>query len=322
MFVDNYVEEEFDLSKVMFILTCNDVSLIPEVLYDRLEVIEITSYTELEKLNIAKKYLLPSIFNDYKVGLKDIRISDNLIIDIINKYTKESGLRELKRCLSSLIRKIVLNNEGKELKVTIKLSDLKKYLGNPKYLKNDIEAQSVPSGLVNALAFTSLGGIVMKIECSMFEGKGEVITTGLLGEVINESVEVAISYLRSNKHIFKLNDYYFLERTIHLHFLEASIPKDGPSAGVAITTCILSLLLDKSVDKSIAMTGEITLKGDILAVGGIREKIIGAYSNEIKKVFIPYANINDIDDIPDYIKDKIVIKPVKNYYEIYQALFI
>ena len=322
MFIDNYVEEEFDLSKVMFILTCNDASLIPEVLYDRLEIIEITSYTELEKLNIAKKYLLPSIFDDYKVGLKDIKISDNLILDIISKYTKESGLRELKRCLSSLIRKIIISNKSKELKVTIKLSDLKKYLGNPKYIKNDLENQIIPNGLVNALAYTSLGGVVMKIECSMFEGKGEVITTGLLGEVINESVEVAISYLRCNRHTFKLNDYYFIERTIHLHFLEASIPKDGPSAGIAITTCILSLLLEKSIDKHIAMTGEISLKGDILPVGGIREKIIGAYSSDIKEIFIPYGNLNDIDDIPDYIKDNIIIKPVKNYYEIFQALFI
>lgn len=322
MFIDNYVEEEFDLSKVMFILTCNDASLIPEVLYDRLEIIEITSYTELEKLNIAKKYLLPSIFDDYKVGLKDIKISDNLILDIISKYTKESGLRELKRCLSSLIRKIIISNKSKELKVTIKLSDLKKYLGNPKYIKNDLENQIIPNGLVNALAYTSLGGVVMKIECSMFEGKGEVLTTGLLGEVINESVEVAISYLRSNRHTFKLNDYYFMERTIHLHFLEASIPKDGPSAGIAITTCILSLLLEKSIDKHIAMTGEISLKGDILPVGGIREKIIGAYSSDIKEIFIPYGNLNDIDDIPDYIKDNIIIKPVKNYYEIFQALFI
>ena len=322
MFIDNYVEEEFDLSKVMFILTCNDASLIPEVLYDRLEIIEITSYTELEKLNIAKKYLLPSIFDDYKVGLKDIKISDNLILDIISKYTKESGLRELKRCLSSLIRKIIISNKSKELKVTIKLSDLKKYLGNPKYIKNDLENQIIPNGLVNALAYTSLGGVVMKIECSMFEGKGEVITTGLLGEVINESVEVAISYLRSNRHTFKLNDYYFMERTIHLHFLEASIPKDGPSAGIAITTCILSLLLEKSIDKHIAMTGEISLKGDILPVGGIREKIIGSYSSDIKEIFIPYGNLNDIDDIPDYIKDNIIIKPVKNYYEIFQALFI
>ena len=314
MFIDNYVEEEFDLSKVMFILTCNDASLIPEVLYDRLEIIEITSYTELEKLNIAKKYLLPSIFDDYKVGLKDIKISDNLILDIISKYTKESGLRELKRCLSSLIRKIIISNKSKELKVTIKLSDLKKYLGNPKYIKNDLENQIIPNGLVNALAYTSLGGVVMKIECSMFEGKGEVITTGLLGEVINESVEVAISYLRSNRHTFKLNDYYFMERTIHLHFLEASIPKDGPSAGIAITTCILSLLLEKSIDKHIAMTGEISLKGDILPVGGIREKIIGSYSSDIKEIFIPYGNLNDIDDIPDYIKDNII--------KIFQALFI
>ena len=322
MFIDNYVEEEFDLSKVMFILTCNDASLIPEVLYDRLEIIEITSYTELEKLNIAKKYLLPSIFDDYKVGLKDIKISDNLILDIISKYTKESGLRELKRCLSSLIRKIIISNKSKELKVTIKLSDLKKYLGNPKYIKNDLENQIIPNGLVNALAYTSLGGVVMKIECSMFEGKGEVITTGLLGEVINESVEVAISYLRSNRHTFKLNDYYFMERTIHLHFLEASIPKDGPSAGIAITTCILSLLLEKSIDKHIAMTGEISLKGDILPVGGIREKIIGAYSSDIKEIFIPYGNLNDIDDIIIYIKDNIIIKTVKNYYEIFKALFI
>ena len=320
MFIDNYVEEEFDLSKVMFILTCNDITLIPEVLFDRLEIIEISSYTDLEKLEIAKKYMLPKIYNDFKINIKDIKISDNIILQIINKYTKESGLRELDRTLNSLIRKLIVNNKDDNIKINLKQDDIKKLLGNPKYEKYDSNTTNKP-GLVNALAYTSAGGIVMNIESCVYEGKGEVLSTGLLGDVINESVEVAVSFIRSNRHYFKVSDYYFLEKTIHIHFLEGATPKDGPSAGVAITTSILSLLLDKNINSNIAMTGEITLRGDILAVGGIREKIIGAYKNGIKKIFIPNSNINDIDDIPTYIKDDIKIILVGNYFELFNQLF-
>lgn len=320
MFIDNYVEEEFDLSKVMFILTCNDITLIPEVLFDRLEIIEISSYTDLEKLEIAKKYMLPKIYNDFKINIKDIKISDNIILQIINKYTKESGLRELDRILNSLIRKLIVNNNDDNIKINLKQDDIKKLLGNPKYEKYDSNT-TYKAGLVNALAYTSAGGIVMNIESCLYEGKGEVLSTGLLGEVINESVEVAVSFIRSNRHYFKISDYYFLEKTIHIHFLEGSTPKDGPSAGVAITTSILSLLLDKNINSNIAMTGEITLRGDILAVGGIREKIIGAYRNGIKKIFIPNSNINDIDDIPTYIKNDIKIILVSNYFDLFNQLF-
>ena len=320
MFIDNYVEEEFDLSKVMFILTCNDITLIPEVLFDRLEIIEISSYTDLEKLEIAKKYMLPKIYNDFKINIKDIKISDNIILQIINKYTKESGLRELDRTLNSLIRKLIVNNIDDNIKINLKQDDIKKLLGNPKYEKYDSNTTNKP-GLVNALAYTSAGGIVMNIESCLYEGKGDVLSTGLLGEVINESVEVAVSFIRSKRHYFKISDYYFLEKTIHIHFLEGSTPKDGPSAGVAITTSILSLLLDKNINSNIAMTGEITLRGDILAVGGIREKIIGAYRNGIKKIFIPNSNINDIDDIPSYIKNDIKIILVDNYFDLFNQLF-
>ena len=177
-------------------------------------------------------------------------------------------------------------------------------------------------GIINALAYTPLGGVVMEIECCLFEGKGEIITTGSLGNVILESIEVAISYIRSNKDFFKVNDYYFDNRNIHLHFLEGATPKDGPSAGVSITSSLLSLILNKPISKEIAMTGEIGLNGEVLEVGGIKEKVIGAYNNGIKTIFIPKTNLKNLEEIPKSILNKLTIHGVSNYQEIYQAIFM
>ena len=323
MFIDNYVEEPFDLSEVMFILTANYEEDIPDALYDRLEIIELSSYTEFEKLDIAKEYLIPNIYKEHLVCSKEIKFTNDIILEIINRYTKEAGVRDLQRNLSTIVRKIVTKSV-KELntpiKVTIKKNDLKKYLGSYKYdFKNEAITEHI--GLVNALAFTPMGGLVLPVETTMYDGKGEFKVTGMIGQSMDESVNVAYSYIKANRKVFKVKEELLNTNDIHIHFLEGAVKKDGPSAGVSITSAILSLLLNKEVPKDIAMTGEISLKGDILKVGGLREKIIGAYNNGVTKIFIPYTNSCDLEEIPSIVKEQIEIILVKNYEEIFNAVF-
>ena len=319
-FIDNYIEEPFDLSNVTFILTANDENKIPLELLDRLEIIKISSYTEIEKIDIAKKYLLPRIYKNYLLKAKDIKISNDIILEIINNYTKEAGVRELNRLLDKIIRKIiVLNNDNEDLKITLKETDLKKYLGNKKF-ENILNNNVIP-GKINGLAFTPYGGMVMQIESCMYEGTGRIKTTGSLGAVIKESVEVAISYLQANKDLLKINDYYFKTKDIHVHMLDGATKKDGPSAGSAITLAILSLILNKAVNNNIALTGEMSLSGDILPIGGLKEKIIGAYNSGISIVFVPKKNHNDLDNIPGEVKKKISIIEVNNFIEVYNNIF-
>lgn len=323
MFTDNYVEEPFDLSEVMFILTANSEETIPSALYDRLEIIELSSYTEFEKVDIAKDYLIPNIYKEHLVCSKEIKFNNEVIMEIINRYTKEAGVRDLQRHLSTIVRKIVtksVREVNSPIKAVIKKSDLVKYLGPIKYdLKNS--ALTMQCGLVNGLAYTPLGGVVMPIECTMYEGKGELKVTGMVGQSMDESIDVALSYIRSKKDEFKVNDYYFEHRDFHIHFLEGAVKKDGPSAGISIVTSLLSLILNKEVSSSIAMTGEITLRGDILKIGGLKEKIIGAYNEDIKKIFIPYENTCDLEELPSEVKNEIKIIPVKNYKEIFNVIF-
>lgn len=319
-FIDNYIEEPFDLSNVTFILTANDENKIPLELLDRLEIIKVSSYTEIEKIDIAKKYLLPRIYKNYLLKAKDIKISNDIILEIINNYTKEAGVRELNRLLDKIIRKIItLNNDNEDLKITLKETDLKKYLGNKKF-ENILNNNVIP-GKINGLAFTPYGGMVMQIESCMYEGTGKIKTTGSLGNVIKESVEVAISYLQANKDLLKINDYYFKTKDIHVHMLDGATKKDGPSAGSAITLAILSLILNKAVNNNIALTGEMSLSGDILSIGGLKEKIIGAYNSGINIVFIPKKNHNDLDNIPEEVKKKISIIEVNNFIEVYNNIF-
>lgn len=322
-FIDNYVEEPFDLSEVMFILTANYEEDIPEALYDRLEIIELSSYTEFEKVDIAKEYLIPNIFKEHLVCSKEIKFTNDILLEIINRYTKEAGVRDLQRNLSTIVRKIVtksVKEANTPIKVTVKKSDLLKYLGPYKYeLKNEAIHEHI--GLVNALAYTPMGGLVLPVETTIYNGKGEFRVTGMLGQTMEESVEVAISYVRSNKDIFKLDDEIFNTKDFHVHFLEGALKKDGPSAGVTIVTSLLSLLLNKKVPCDIAMTGEISLTGDVLKVGGLKEKVIGAYNNGVKKIFIPYTNNCDLDDIPKNVKDEVKIISVKSYEEIFNAIF-
>jgi len=322
MYTDNYIEEPFDLSDVLFVLTANDIHTIPSALYDRLEIIELSSYTEYEKIDIAKKYLIPNIYKEHLVKLTEIKMSDDILRIIINDYTKEAGVRDLSRQISTIVRKVVTKaiEENKGVRKTIKKSDLGLYLGPARYNRS-LDIVIKKPGLVNGLAYTPLGGAVLPIESTCYEGKGNIKLTGMLGQSMEESIGVAISYIKANKDEFKINDYYFSNRDIHIHALEGAIKKDGPSAGVTITTSIISLLLQKSVPSNIAMTGEISLRGDILKIGGLKEKIIGGYNDGVDTFYIPLANVSDLEEIPNEIKDKITIIQVKTYMDIYTSIF-
>lgn len=323
MFTDNYVEEPFNLKDVLFVLTANNEADIPDALYDRLEVIELSSYTEFEKVDIAKKYLLPNIYKEHLVCSKEIRFNSDIIMDIIHRYTKEAGVRDLERNLSTIVRKIVtksVKEYNSPIKTTIRKSDLVKYLGPIKYdLVNSSLTKS--SGLVNGLAYTSYGGMVMPVESAIYDGKGEFRITGMIGQTMEESIRLSLSYIKANKELLHSKKIDFSKKDIHIHFLEGAIKKDGPSAGIAITTSLLSLLLDEEIDSNIAMTGEMSLRGDVIKIGGLKEKIIAAYNKGINKVFIPYENNSELDEIPELVRNNIKIIPIKNYKEIYTKLF-
>jgi len=318
-FVDHYVEEEYDLSKVLFVTTANYIENIPIELRDRLEIIELDSYSKYEKLNIAKDYLIPRILTDYNID--NVSFNDESINCIIDNYTKEAGVRELDRKIKTILRKIIkdrlINNTDK--KVNIKVSDVKKYLGDKIIFDNYYKESDV--GVVNGLSYTPYGGDVLKIESTIFNGKGELILTGLLGDVMKESSLIALNYIKSNTRLFKLDLDYINNKNIHIHYPEGAIKKDGPSAGIAITTALLSVFLNIKVPSNIAMTGEITLRGNILPIGGLREKIIGAKNRNINKIFIPIDNKVDISKLDANILDGLDIIYVSNYIEIYNYLF-
>jgi len=321
-FIDNYIEEPFDLSQIFFILTANDKYNIPTELRDRLEIIDLSSYTLFEKLDIAKKYLLPSIVKEHGIQEDGIKMSDTIMESIINHYTKEAGVRELKRVLSSIVRKRLTESvkENIEIKKNITKKDIIKYLGEYKYVDDNVTKNMTP-GLVYGLAYTKVGGAVLPIESCFYEGNGKIIYTGSLGDVMKESINVAISYLKAHKDLYKINDYYFHTKDIHIHALEGAVPKDGPSAGVTIVTSLISLVKNQKIPANVAMTGEITLRGDIIPIGGLKEKLIGAYNEKIKRVFIPKKNHMDLEEIPGFLKENIEIIEVSNYREIYKILF-
>ena len=320
-FTDHYIEEEFDLSSVMFVATANYLSQIPEELRDRLEIIELSSYTEYEKLDIAKRHLI----KDQKVehGLKenDVEFPDETILTLIRNYTKESGVRELDRLIATILRKIVKKIIVDKTKkgYVINPEDLEEYLGIKKYLYNDnLEEDRI--GIVNGLAYTIYGGDILPIEVTSFKGKEELVLTGSLGEVMQESAKIALDYIKSNSELFGINISSFNDKTIHIHIPEGAIQKEGPSAGVALTTALLSLFINLPVSSKISMTGEITLTGRILPIGGLKEKVIGAYRARVNKIFIPRENEKDLKDIPQNIRDKIDFILVDNYNEIFNEL--
>lgn len=318
-FSDNYIEEEYDLSNVMFITTANYLDKIKEPLKDRLEIINLSGYTELEKLSIAKNHLLPNIYNELTID-KKIKIKDEIILYIIRNYTKEAGVRELERLLSTIVRKIVTKIVTKEFKTSdlnVTTKSLLLYLGKPKY--QDVKV-SKNIGVVNGLAYTSYGGDVLPIEINYYRGNGNLLLTGSLGDVMKESAQLALSYVKANYKNFNIDYEIFKDNDIHIHALEGAIPKEGPSAGITLLTALISALTNTKISSSIAMTGEISLHGDILPIGGLKEKAMGAYRNHIKKIIMPYDNLKDLDDIPEEVKKEIEFIPVKNYMEVYKII--
>jgi len=320
-FVDHYIEEEFDLSNVMFIATANYLEQIPNELRDRLEIIELSSYTEYEKFDIAKSYLIKRLLEEHGLDNKKVTFQDDAIFTIIRHYTKEAGVRDLERELATILRKIVkemvLGRSKKSYKITS--SNIEKYLGNKKYTytNNDNETHI---GVVNGLAYTSFGGDILPIEVTSFPGKGEMILTGSLGEVMRESARIALSYIKANSKEYKI-DYDYLENIdIHIHVPEGAVPKEGPSAGVTITTALLSLFTKTLISSSVSMTGEMTLSGKVLPIGGVKEKLIGASRANIKTVFLPKQNEKDIEEVPNDVKKELTIIYVENYKEIFKYI--
>ena len=318
MFVDNYIEEEYDLSNVMFILTANNLYDIPEALRDRLEIINLSSYTVIEKEHIARNYIIPTLIKEHNIY--NIEITDEAIRKIIINYTKEAGARELYRDLASIFRKVVVESlKTKKTKVIVDENNLSKYLGIARY-NNNKNAINKSYGVVNALAYTPYGGEILKVSSTSYKGDKNITITGHLGEVMKESVSVALSYLKSNHDLFNI-DYKKFDDDFHIHFESGAIPKDGPSAGITIITSLISYLKRKVIDNNISMTGEVTLRGDILPIGGLKEKLIAALVNDITKVYIPSSNTKDLEEIDKDILNKLEIIPVDNYQEIYIDLF-
>lgn len=310
MFQDHYLEETYDLSDVMFIATANYLENIPAPLLDRLEIINLSSYTELEKLNICKEHLIPKVLK--KDGLKpsQFSISDEMITHVIRHYTRESGVRELERMMETLARKATLEiytKSKRSIKVSKKL--VQEWLGHEKFEYGTKEKKN-QVGVVTGLAYTAFGGDILQIEVNYFEGKGKLIITGQLGDVMKESAEIALDYVKSNAKKFGIDVKFFETHDIHIHVPEGAVPKDGPSAGVTLTTAFVSALTNKAVDANCAMTGEVTLRGNVLPIGGLREKSIAANRSGITKVFIPKGNVKDIDELPDIVKENITFMPV------------
>ena len=322
-FVDTYIDEEIDLSKILFILTANDISSIPAALLDRLEIIDLTGYTDSEKLLICENYLIPNILK--KAGLKNtvIKFETPAIIKIIEEYTNEAGVRELERCISKITRKVITEHikaSRKIVSVRIKEADLPHYLEQELYSTKKTK-KITSSGVVRAVACNKSGGTTLDIECSSFKGNGKYTFTGSLGDVTKESIEVAISYIKSNSKLLNIDEDFFMTHDIHIHFTEGSSPKDGPSAGIAITTAILSHIKNQKISDEISMTGEITLKGDILKVGGIKEKSIACFRNKIKTLYIPEDNKNDINWLEKDLKETIEFVTINNYEELFKKIF-
>lgn len=321
-FSDHYIEEEFDLSKVLFIATANYIEQIPMELRDRLEIINVSSYTEYEKLDIAKKHLVPRELDQHGLTPLQVQLDDSALMILIRNYTKEAGVRELERLIATLFRKIVkkilLEKDASFYQIDEKI--VEELLGKKKYLYQE-NSTTNEIGVVNGMAYTVFGGDILPIEATLYKGRGELILTGSLGEVMQESCHIALSYIKANMKEIGLDEKVFSENDIHIHVPEGAVNKDGPSAGITITTALISLLTEQAVDKKIAMTGEITLRGRVLAIGGLKEKVIGAHRAGIRKVFLPEENARDLDEIPSEIKDNIDFVFVKNYNDIYQEIF-
>ncbi|RLG10612.1 endopeptidase La [Candidatus Pacearchaeota archaeon] len=319
-FQDHYLEVDFDLSKVLFITTANNIYNIPKPLLDRMEVIEFSSYLEWEKIEIAKRHLIPK--NKKLLGIPDekVEIKDDALKKIISEYTKEAGVRELERVIAKILRKSAKKIvEGVE-KVIVDENNLKDFLGVPKYKQIKV-SNVLPTGCAYGLAWTEYGGEILRIESVVMPGEGKIQLTGHLGEIIKESALAGFSYIRKECEKFGLSPDFYKTIDLHLHIPEGAIPKDGPSAGIPIFLSILSSLTSKSIPADIASTGEITLSGDILPVGGLKEKIMAAKRNKIKRVIVPSENKSEIEELPKEVKEDIEILFVAKIEDVLKIVF-
>lgn len=321
-FSDHFLEIPFDLSKVLFITTANTTATIPGPLLDRMELISISSYTEEEKLQIAMKYLLPRQIKAHGLTDKSLQISEEAIRSIINHYTREAGVRNLEREIASLCRKAAKRIVEEDLKtIRINVSNLENYLGIKKFRIDKLEGEN-QVGVVNGLAWTSVGGTTLSVEVNTMKGKGKVQLTGKLGDVMKESAMAGVSYIRSNTEKLGVDEDFYETRDIHIHVPEGAIPKDGPSAGITMTTAVLSALTNKNVKRDLAMTGEVTLRGRVLPVGGIKEKVLAAHRLGVKKIILPKDNVKDLEEIPNKIKNTLEFVFVESMDEVVAQAFV
>ena len=311
-FRDHYIELPFDLSDTLFVLTANTLDTIPSALIDRMEIIELPSYTREEKFNIAKRHLIRKQMERHGLTNESFKITDKAVYDLIDFYTREAGVRSLERKIASLCRKAareIVENPSKKQIVKIDTKNLPQFLGRHRYRLEYI-SQTDEVGVVNGLAWTRVGGEIMQIEAAVLDGTGKVVLTGSLGNVMKESAQAAISYIRSISKSLGIDGSFYKDKDIHIHATEGAVPKDGPSAGVTIATAVVSALTGRPVRRDVAMTGEITIRGRVLPIGGLREKTMAAYKSGIKTVIIPEENIKDLEEIDDKVKSSLKIVPV------------
>lgn len=320
-FIDRYLDIGFDLSEVFFITTANDISNIPPALFDRLEIIQISGYTQREKEEIAKRYLIKKEMENNGLDDNDLKISDSVIEKIIKSYTREAGVRSLERNIAKISRRAVKEIlEGKK-KVNVTMRNYEKYLGKERFF-DDQRLKEDKVGIANGLAWTQVGGTILNIEVNVMDGKGANLFTGSLGDVMKESAQAAISYLRKHARDLNIDPDFYKNKDIHVHVPEGATPKDGPSAGITMTTAIASALTGKKVRSDLAMTGEVTITGEVLPIGGLKEKALAAYSYDIKNVIIPKENERDIEDIDKEIRDKINFIKVSKVSEVLKEALI
>jgi ATP-dependent Lon protease len=322
-FSDHYLEVPFDLSKVIFITTANLLEPIPPALRDRMEVIEVPGYTEVEKLAIARDFLLPKALESHGLTAEMLTVTDDGLRRVIREYTEESGVRNLERELGSLCRKSARRFAGDDApdEITIDDADLPKILGVPRYEFGRAEEQD-EVGVATGAAVTSVGGDLLSIEVTVMEGKGDLILTGQLGEVMQESARAAISYARSHAMEFGIEAGYFDRRNIHVHIPAGAIPKDGPSAGITIATALISALTGRKVRKDVAMTGEVTLRGKVLPIGGLREKTLAAHRGGVRTFLLPRRNAKDLSELPEVVRNDMELIQVGSLDEVLDAALL
>ncbi|WP_062677877.1 endopeptidase La [Parageobacillus toebii] len=321
-FSDHYIEEPYDLSKVMFIATANNLATIPQPLLDRMEVITIPGYTEVEKLQIAKRHLLPKQLKEHGLKKSSLQVRDDAMMSIIRYYTREAGVRELERQIAAICRKaarLIVSEEKKRVIITEK--NIEEFLGKRKYRYGQAELED-QVGVATGLAYTAFGGDTLSIEVSLAPGKGKLVLTGKLGDVMKESAQAAFSYVRSRAEQLGIDSEFHEKYDIHIHVPEGAVPKDGPSAGITIATALISALTGRPVNRFVGMTGEITLRGRVLPIGGLKEKTLSAHRAGLKKVILPKDNEKDLEDIPDVVKNDLQFVLVSHLDEVLQHALV